>query len=147
MCESVLLLFLVSRATRWRHESASLSGVLRCSVTSVGKRESLSERKRGTWGAATQPLVLRILCRLSILDAAVILILFLFFLLFADQELLWRPAELPALDFSLRRLDHDGRQPIFELTATVKVRGVGEYLERRHKGKILIINLLLLRKS
>lgn len=78
-------------------------------------------------GAAVQPLVLRILCWLSVLDAAVIVLLhffvivLFFFLLFTDQELLRRPAKLSALDFSLCRLHHDGWQTIFELTATVKV--------------------------
>lgn len=73
-------------------------------------------------GAATQPLVLRILHRLSVWDTAVILLLFFLLLLFfADQKLLRGPAELPALDLSLRRLNHDGRQAIFELTATVEV--------------------------
>lgn len=76
-------------------------------------------------GAATRPLVLRILCRLSVWDAAIILLLFLllvvFLLLFTDQKLLWRPAKLPTLDFSLCRLNHDGWQTIFELTAAVEV--------------------------
>lgn len=76
-------------------------------------------------GAATQPLVLRILCGLSVLDAAIMVLLLVFvvvlLLLFTDQELLWRPAKLSALDFSLCRLNHNGWQTILELTATVKV--------------------------
>lgn len=99
-------------------------------------------------GAATRPLVLRILCRLSVWDAAIILLLFLllvvFLLLFTDQKLLWRPAKLPTLDFSLCRLNHDGWQTIFELTAAVEVWGVWEYLKRKDGGKILLINLSLI---
>ena len=69
------------------------------------------------------PLVLGILCWLSIRDTAAILLIIVvvLLLLFADQELFRRPAKLPALNFSLRRLHHDGRQAVFQLTAAVKV--------------------------
>lgn len=76
-------------------------------------------------------LVLRILCRLSIWDAPItllVLFLLIFFLLFTDKKLLWRPAKLPTLNLPLCWLDHNRRQAIFELTAAVKIRRVGEYL-------------------
>lgn len=83
-----------------------------------------------------EPLVLGDLCRLSIWDVAGVLFFLLFFFLLTDQELLWRPAELPTLHFSLRRLHHNGWQAIFELAAAVKVWRVREYLKRRHNNKL-----------
>lgn len=124
---------LVLRATRWHHETLNVRlpaepvGEPRCGETSVGRAISSlpggTEWEREQTGAATQPLVLRILCWLSIWDAAIALPVVLLFLvlLFADQKLLWRPAELPALNFSVCWLHHDGRQTILELTAAVKV--------------------------
>lgn len=84
-------------------------------------------------------LVLGILCQLSIRDSTIaLLIIFLFlllFLLFTDQKLLWRPAKFPAFDFSLRWLNYNGWQAVFELTATVKVWRVREYLTEERQGE------------
>lgn len=84
-------------------------------------------------GAETPPLVLSILFRLSVWDTAITLLIFLL-LLFTDQKFFWRPAKLPTLNFSLCRLNHYRWQAIFELTATVKVRRVGEYLKEERQG-------------
>lgn len=75
-------------------------------------------------GSVAQPLMLRVLCWLSILNVAILslfLLVLLFFLLLTNQKLLWRPAKLPALDFSFCGLNHDGWEAIFELTAALKI--------------------------
>lgn len=91
--------------------------VPRCGGTSVGK----ASRCLGRWnnGVRVLPLMLGILYWLSIWDSAVTLLILL--LLFTDQELLWRPAKLPALNFSLRWLHHNGWQAVLKLAAAVKV--------------------------
>lgn len=91
--------------------------VPRCGGTSVGKASRcLGRRSSGVW---VLPLMLGILYWLSIWDSAVTLLILL--LLFTDQELLWRPAKLPALDFSLCWLHHNGWQAVLKLAAAVKV--------------------------
>lgn len=134
----------VSRATRWHRKTLSVSvgrvWSAEVEVWPVCERESpcRGNQNKKVMRAAARPLVLRILHGLSVLDAAVIVPLLLFvivvvvvLLFFTDQELLWRPAKLSALDFSLCRLDHDGRQAIFELTAAVEVWWVREYLGKK----------------
>lgn len=104
--------------------------VPRCGGTSVGKASRCLGRQSN--GVQVLPLVLGILYWLSIWDSAVTLLILL--LLFTDQELLGRPAKLPALNFSLRRLHHNRRQAVLELAAAVKVRRVWEYLKEVKQG-------------
>lgn len=90
--------------------------VPRCGGTSVGK----ASRCLGRWsnGVRVLPLMLGILYWLSIWDSAVTLLILL---LFTDQKLLWRPAKLPTLNFSLCWLHHNGWQAVLKLAAAVKV--------------------------
>lgn len=99
--------------------------VPRCCGTSVGKASRCLQRQSNG--------VRVLLCWLSIWDSAITLLIV--FLLLADQKLLWRPAKLPALDFSLRRFNHNRWQAVLELAAAVKVWGVREYLKEAKRGR------------
>lgn len=113
-------------------------GVLRYTGTSVGM--AIRWLEMGTKSIKVLYLVLGILCQLSIWDSTIALLIFL--LLFTDQKLLWRPAKFSTFDFSLRWLNYNGWQAVFELTATVKVWRVREYLMEERQGELELINQL-----